>query len=279
MASEIQTAAIEARETSHKQLKPIFVTVGAPEWVVTFGDMMSLLLTFFILLFSVSEMKGPKVFSVMMGFEDYFETEADRLGYYPNWVRNADVPGFIESGTAPPHRKGDQGRSGADWKVVEAIDPYASLVEQNNQQMLVIEGSFAFERGKARLRQEALPTLLRVAARIERTANDLKITGHTSSLPIEQDSDAKDPFSLGFLRALAVARFLSGGDGDLSEIALKLRGTQSDLPQRVAPVAINRFVIATHGANVPNPARKNLWENPERDERVEVMPMLLPKEE
>ncbi len=279
MASETQTAAIEANKKPSKALKPIFMTVGAPEWVVTFGDMMSLLLTFFILLFSVSEMKGPKVFSVMMGFEDYFESESDRLGYYPNWVRNADPPGFIESGTAPPFQKGDQGRAGADWKVSEAIDPYASVVEQNNQQMLVIEASFAFERGKARLRQEALPTLLRVAARLERTANDLKVTGHTSSLPIEQDSDAKDPFSLGFLRALAVARFLSGGDGDLSELSARLRATQPDLPARVSPVAMNRFVIATHGANVPSPTRKNLWENPERDERVEVMPMLLPKED
>ena len=32
---------------------------GIPEWVVTFGDMMSLLLTFFILLVSFSELKRP----------------------------------------------------------------------------------------------------------------------------------------------------------------------------------------------------------------------------
>ncbi|MFN0196532.1 MAG: flagellar motor protein MotB, partial [Planctomycetaceae bacterium] len=30
---------------------------GAPEWVVTYGDMMSLLLTFYIMLVSMSEMK------------------------------------------------------------------------------------------------------------------------------------------------------------------------------------------------------------------------------
>ena len=33
---------------------------GAPLWTVTFGDMMSLLLTFFILLFSMSEIKVEK---------------------------------------------------------------------------------------------------------------------------------------------------------------------------------------------------------------------------
>ena len=30
---------------------------GVPEWVVTYGDMMSLLLTFFIMLVSMSELK------------------------------------------------------------------------------------------------------------------------------------------------------------------------------------------------------------------------------
>ncbi len=36
------------------------VEEGAPSWTVTFGDMMSLLLTFFILLFSMSELKMEK---------------------------------------------------------------------------------------------------------------------------------------------------------------------------------------------------------------------------
>ena len=33
---------------------------GVPEWVVTYGDMMSLLLTFFIMLVSLSEVAGNK---------------------------------------------------------------------------------------------------------------------------------------------------------------------------------------------------------------------------
>ena len=32
-------------------------SAGVPEWVVTFGDMMSLLLTFFIMLVSMSEIR------------------------------------------------------------------------------------------------------------------------------------------------------------------------------------------------------------------------------
>ena len=38
---------------------------GIPEWVVTFGDMMSLLLTFFIMLASLSEIKAEQRYQAM----------------------------------------------------------------------------------------------------------------------------------------------------------------------------------------------------------------------
>ena len=39
---------------------------GAPAWVLTFGDMMSLLLTFFILLLSLSEIKKDDEFRAVV---------------------------------------------------------------------------------------------------------------------------------------------------------------------------------------------------------------------
>ena len=52
-----------------KKLPPIFKVVGAPEWMATYSDMMSLLLTFFILLFSVSDVQTEKVFEVYKSFQ------------------------------------------------------------------------------------------------------------------------------------------------------------------------------------------------------------------
>ena len=39
---------------------------GIPEWVVTFGDMMSLLLTFFIMLVSLSEIKDDETYQKLV---------------------------------------------------------------------------------------------------------------------------------------------------------------------------------------------------------------------
>src|SRR5262245_6243704 len=58
---------------------------GVPDWVLTYGDMMSLLLTFFIMLVSMSEMKK----------DDRFQGVADSLeqqfGHEP--TQNALTPG------------------------------------------------------------------------------------------------------------------------------------------------------------------------------------------
>ncbi len=40
--------------------------MGIPEWVVTFGDMMSLLLTFFIMLVSLSEIKEEETYQALV---------------------------------------------------------------------------------------------------------------------------------------------------------------------------------------------------------------------
>ncbi len=53
---------------------------GVPEWVVTYGDMMSLLLTFFIMLVSMSEMKTDdgKYRAMMDALEQVFGPQFGR---------------------------------------------------------------------------------------------------------------------------------------------------------------------------------------------------------
>ena len=60
-----------------KKKRPVIVVEGAPEWMVTFGDLMSLLLTFFVLLFSISEIKSEKIFDVVVAFRSQFEIDVD----------------------------------------------------------------------------------------------------------------------------------------------------------------------------------------------------------
>ena len=61
---------------------------GVPEWVVTFGDMMSLLLTFFIMLISMSEIKEDEKFQgVADSLHQQFGYDKATLSLVPGWAR------------------------------------------------------------------------------------------------------------------------------------------------------------------------------------------------
>ena len=84
------------------------VEEGAPLWTVTFGDMMSLLLTFFILLFSMSELKMERFLLASQSLRQAMggtatENIEDPMGLMPDPVDpdlNLQAPGTTE-GTDP----------------------------------------------------------------------------------------------------------------------------------------------------------------------------------
>src|SRR6185312_4715205 len=66
---------------------------GAPEWVVTYGDMMSLLLTFFIMLVSMSELKSDsgKYRAMLDAIKQVFGPEAGVYGAPGNSLQKRSV--------------------------------------------------------------------------------------------------------------------------------------------------------------------------------------------
>ena len=76
---------------------------GIPEWVVTFGDMMSLLLTFFIMLFSMSEIKEEQLYqAVLEALRKRFGFEASTTSMIPGDIkpRNSALAKLASMGRA-----------------------------------------------------------------------------------------------------------------------------------------------------------------------------------
>jgi chemotaxis protein MotB len=98
-----------------KKEKPeIIIVEGVPEWLVVFGDRMSLLLTFFILLFSTAELKDPgKIYDLVQTFVAPLDTKRPVYGYTlpriemgPDGMLNVmqDQPGEMgETGSSSNH--------------------------------------------------------------------------------------------------------------------------------------------------------------------------------
>ena len=76
---------------------------------------------------------------------------------------------------------------------------------------------------------------------------------------------------LGYRRAKAIGRFLSGGDGDLVELARRLMPGRTDrISAEILSVDPARFIYASRGYHSPV-AGGRLWEDLEKQDRVEMV--------
>jgi chemotaxis protein MotB len=233
--------------------------------MVTYSDMMSLLLTFFIMLFSASEVQFRKFYEVQRGFQRHFRVRKQREGEFSRPRDPEDAAGSSKPGAAAA-LEGDLGSRPPDPEAVDQTGPYASRVDEDLHELTPASLPVRFEPGRAALREQELPVLLRIAERLRGSELDVKVTGHASSMPLGPAADAGDHLDLAFRRALSVSRFLSGEDGGLARAA-----RAAGIDPAGIEIGIDRITVASRGSHSPEPYREKIWENPELDDRVEVV--------
>ena len=180
---------------------------GAPAWVVTFGDLMSLLLCFFVLLLSFSEMDRNK-YRVVSGS-----------------VRNAfgiqrKTPIFESpKGSKMIAKEFDQAI--VLTKIEDVIKPiidelndefkelkgYVEVESTENQVTIRMMGEATFDTGKADLRSNFIPMLLKIGEVLAKTRGEIIISGHTDNVPLI-GGIFRSNLGLSMARAGAVAEFL-----------------------------------------------------------------------
>ena len=181
---------------------------GIPEWVVTFGDMMSLLLTFFIMLVSMSEIKEEERFQAMVeSFRRQFghTTSMTSLAPGKSKPRNSAVTKLASLGRANRFdlmSGGDKARAPeGDYPRVRVIRPGAKTG---------IGTVIFFDPGSAALSGKSKADLQQGMALIEGKPQVVEIRGHTDNV----GSD-KDNLALSMDRAFEVKGYLEeqGIDG------------------------------------------------------------------
>jgi len=104
---------------------------GIPEWVVTFGDMMSLLLTFFIMLVSMSEIKQEERFQALV------DSMRQRFGH--DMTQAQLVPGRSRVRSATAQRLTTMGRA-QRFNVMQGGDKVKAPVGDNPQVRMIRPG-------------------------------------------------------------------------------------------------------------------------------------------
>jgi chemotaxis protein MotB len=176
---------------------------GTPAWMVTYGDMMGLLLTFFILIVSFSSIQETK-------FEKAAGSMKASLGVLP---KSGKPQIFNELNQVSQERKMDD--------VIDEVQKMkAQIAEKKLQEQvkitltekgahIVIADPLLFDLGSDQLRPQAFPALDLVAEMLAKSPDaDVIVEGHTDNWPI---NNARFPsnWELSSARALAVVKYFA----------------------------------------------------------------------
>jgi chemotaxis protein MotB len=190
------------------ELPPEEAEEGAPEWIVTFGDMMSLLMCFFILLLSFSQMDKAKFKEIAGSLERAFGVQRQIPVYnipmgMKMIARDFDQA-FVEQALIGQHDSEFQ----ASLRELEVLRDQ-SLLEINiedEQITLRILGQTTFDSGSTVIKTEMTTTLLAIGKVLSKSDRDIVVAGHTDNVPISGGIH-KSNLELSAARAAAVVEF------------------------------------------------------------------------
>lgn len=236
---------------------------GAPAWQSTFADLMNLLLCFFVLLFSMSNMDAEKFEALAASFSETFSVFSgggssfdegllisngmSQLNDLSEYITNTGAAADTSTTDNELQEEEDEEDLAAKLeaeglaeseqlaeKVEEALKESGREreveVEFNSQYVLLtLKGSILFDSGKAEIKSEALPTVGQVGVILERYGDyGIEIEGHTDNVPLSGGKYENNDV-LSSYRALAMFEYLIEST-NISPSAIKHSGRGEYVP-------------------------------------------------
>ncbi len=179
---------------------------GAPEWMTTYSDLVTLLLTFFILLFSMAVIDKQKFVEVANSLRSTLSHNSngellnqnggkrlvtvmqqspplDDGNFAANDIHNKKSQG---SGTDDSKKKLDKAISEMQKEIKDLkLSGFVKVIEHQEQIILRIDSVVIFESGKADLKYSAIPVLKKLGNVLKPLDNEILVQGHTDNRPIK----------------------------------------------------------------------------------------------
>ena len=225
--------------------KPEEIKPGLPAWQGTFGDLMNLLLCFFVLLFSMATMDAAKFEEVAASFSSAFgifnggelalgkgALIGDGVSQLTELSSYITSMGLAQSGDdaseeedAVGEKDEEQLKEALEEKQLEASQELAEKIQEAIEEgdienevtlnytsqyvELTIQGSILFNSGKVDLKEDAIPVIDKVGQILEAYAGGtVEIEGHTDNVPMSGGGKYSNNDELSSGRALSVFNYL-----------------------------------------------------------------------
>lgn len=178
---------------------------GAPAWMTTYSDLVTLLLTFFVLLLSMASMDPVKFLQASNSMQEAF-------GIHKQPLHTEFVIPVLPSQPVTPYtpiqqlsiqKVYDKVKSQVDS--LRLVNDIGVLKKDDESIILRLNDSILFEQGQARLAPEAYGTLRSIADIVRPLPMDMRIEGHTDDIPFGKSQMGN--WDLSVERAVSVLRF------------------------------------------------------------------------
>jgi chemotaxis protein MotB len=188
---------------------------NSERWLLTYADLITLLMVFFVVLYSMSQADSTKFQAVSAALQQAFNVD----------IMQGSSATSISDGASTPTAPIDNLISNAEVpqlarlqsKIQAVLDgaaqaPDVTVGTDREGIVIRLSGSYLFDSGRAELKPNSMGVLDVIASELRPLPNDIRVDGHTDSTPIDSPRYPTN-WELSSARALAVTRYLSEVDG------------------------------------------------------------------
>ena len=176
-------------------------------WIATFSDTMTLLLTFFVLLYSFSTVDAAKFKQIASSLQSVLTGETGKSILDFN-VKNGEVPlvGEPVPTTTPSNNTEDIYKKVQSLIKEKKLEGTLSIKSDSRGVIIQLRENIIFESGKAEIIDKIKPVLNSINVLLSTLPNDIVIEGHSDNIPIS-NSEYKNNWQLSSSRALNVLEY------------------------------------------------------------------------
>ncbi|MGL5152450.1 MAG: OmpA family protein [Clostridium sp.] len=187
------------------------------EWLATYSDTITLLMTFFVLLYSMATVDNVKLQQLSSAFNEVMlGKQGDSVLQFNMY--NGEVP--LVGGEAVDTDMIEQGHTSQsamyddvkEFVYENSLNDVVQITQDERGIILQLKDSILFETGKADLRANSLEILNKIDELISRLPNSIIVEGHTDNIPIST-SKYDSNWDLSAARAITVVRYFTEQKG------------------------------------------------------------------
>lgn len=200
-------------------------------WIATFADLVSLMLTFFVLIISMSsldasvlkEVSGIIPESAVSVFDSGPSADMQMLELQKQRKVSMQELMLAVRQRASRVLKHSVWRHKVDARVLK------------NRMILRLPDTVLFDPGQAVLKQQDLSMLRRMAKLLAASPGEVRVEGHTDTSPLPASSPFQDPWSLSLARAASVLHVLEAEGVSRKRLSLAGYGPSRPISTEVTP--------------------------------------------